>query len=198
MRRMEQLSRDVRIAIRSLLRQPGTAALAAVALAFGIGLTTTMFCIVDGVFLRGLPFERADRLLYVGEQDARLADRRPRDIPLNDYLEWRAAQRSFEGLAAFTDEGADVAADGVTPQHYAAARISANAFALLRIAPAMGRVLTDADAADGAPPVALISETAWRRQFDADPAILGRVVRVDRVPTTIVGVMPAGFGFPHD
>jgi len=195
---MEQFSRDVRIAIRSLLKQPGTTALAAVALALGIGLTTAMFCIVDGVFLRGLPFEGAGRLLYVGEQNAKLADRRPRDIPMNDYLEWRAAQRSFEGLAAFSEEGADVAGEGITPQHYQAARVSAGLFALLRVAPVLGRALTDADAADGAPPVAVISDTAWRRQFDADPAIVGRVVRVDRVQTTIVGVMPAGFGFPHD
>src|SRR5262245_50617238 len=115
---MDHFARDLRIGIRSLLSQPGTTALAAVALALGIGLTTTMFCIVDGVFLRGLPFERADRLLYVGEQDARQADRRPRKIPINDYLEWRAAQRSFEDLAAFSGIDADVGADEVTPRHY--------------------------------------------------------------------------------
>src|SRR5262245_4395155 len=115
---MEQVSRDVRLALRSLARQPGTSALAAIALALGIGLTTTMFCIVDGVFLRGRPFDRADRLLYVGEQDARQSRRPPDDIPINDYLEWRAAQHSFEGLAAFAESSADVGGDGVTPQHY--------------------------------------------------------------------------------
>src|SRR5215510_6159476 len=148
---MEQLVRDTRIGLRALLKRPGTSALAAVALALGIGLTTTMFCIVDGVFLRGLPFERADRLLYVGEQDARRADRRPRAIPINDYLEWRTAQRSFEDLAAFSGIDADVGADEVTPRHYQGARMTANAFALLRTTPAMGRALTDADALDGAP-----------------------------------------------
>src|SRR5215471_1878698 len=121
---MDQLFRDVRIGLRSLVRQPGTSALAATALALGIGLTTTMFCIVDGVFLRGLPFERADRLLYVGEVDARRGNGRPDAMPINDYVEWRAAQRSFEDLAAFADRGADVSADGVTPKHYQAARIT--------------------------------------------------------------------------
>src|SRR5262245_50528129 len=195
---MDQLLRDLQVGIRSLLKQPGTTALAAIALALGIGLTTTMFCIVDGVFMRGLPFEDAGRLLVVGEQDARQADPRPRDVPLNDYLEWRAAQRSFEGIAAFAEEGADIAADGTTPQHYQGAHITANAFALLRIAPSMGRTFTDADAADGAPAVALISDKAWRRQFDGDPKIVGRTVRIDRVAATVIGVMPAGFGFPHD
>src|SRR5690349_10513634 len=99
---MELLFRDIRLGLRSLLRLPGTSALAATALALGIGLTTTMFCIVDGVFLRGLPFERAERLLYVGELDARRAGGRPDDMPINDYVEWRAAQRSFEDLAAFS------------------------------------------------------------------------------------------------
>jgi len=195
---MDHFARDLQVGIRSLLTQPGTTALAAVALALGIGLTTTMFCIVDGVFLRGLPFERADRLLYVGELSDRRSNGLPGDIPINDYVEWRAAQRSFEDLAAFSDDGADVSADGVTPRHYQAARITANTFALLRVAPSMGRALTDADALDGAPPAVMISDGVWRRQFEADPAIVGRLIRVDRVPMAVVGVMPARFGFPHD
>ena len=93
---MEQLHRDVTAAIRSLRSRPGTSILATVALALGIGLTSTMFSIVDGVFLRGLPFERADRILYVGEQDPRLPERRPREVPGNDYLEIRAAQLRLE------------------------------------------------------------------------------------------------------
>ena len=76
---MEQISREVRLALRGLAARPGTSLLATASLALGIGLTTAMFCIVDGIFLRGLPFERADRLLYVGEQDTRHAARRPRD-----------------------------------------------------------------------------------------------------------------------
>src|SRR3954468_20404366 len=141
---MDRIRRDVHVAARGLLKHPGTTALAAVALALGIGLTTTMFCIVDGVFLRGLPFEQADRLLYVGEQDARRSERRPADVPINDYLEWRAAQRSCGGLSAFESNGADVPADGVTPQRYQASRIGASGFAVLRAAPAMGRLLTEA------------------------------------------------------
>lgn len=195
---MEQLHRDVTAAIRSLRSRPGTSILATVALALGIGLTSTMFSIVDGVFLHGLPFERADRILYVGEQDPRLAERRPREVPVNDYLEIRAAPRSFEELAAFSELGADVAAEGTTPRHYQASRITPNAFTALRVRPAIGRVLADADAADGAAPVAVISNAAWRGQFDRDSGIIGRTIRVNGAPTTVIGVMPAGFGFPHD
>jgi putative ABC transport system permease protein len=195
---MEQIRRDVTAGIRSLRSRPGTSILAAVALALGIGLTSTMFSIVDGVFLRGLPFERAGQLLYVGEQDPRLPELRPRELPVNDYLELRAAQRSFEDLAAFTELGADVAADGVTPHHYQASRMTARAFTLLRVAPVMGRVLTDADAVDDGAPVVMISETAWRGQFEGDPNIVGRTIRVNRIPMTVIGVMRRGFGFPHD
>src|SRR4051794_29974753 len=129
---MEQIFRDLTAGIRSLRSRPGTSLLAAVALALGIGLTSTMFSIVDGVFLRGLPFERADRLLYIGVQDPRLSERRPREMLVNDWLEFRAAQRSFEDLAAFSELGVDVAADGVTPRHYQASRMTANTFAVLR------------------------------------------------------------------
>src|ERR1043165_8088852 len=195
---MEQLGRDIRIGLRALLKRPGPSALAAVALALGIGLTTAMFCIVDGVFLRGLPFARANRLFSVGEQDARVADKRPRAIPMNEYVAWRAGQHSFESLAAFADIGADVAADGVTPKRYEMARITANTFTARRVAPIAGRGLTDADAGEGAAPVALISETVWKRQFGGDPAIVGRVIRINREPVTVVGVMAAGFGFSHN
>ena len=194
---MDRLAGDIRIALRSLVRLPGTTVLAAVALALGIGLTTTMFCIVDGVFLRGLPFERADRLLYVGELDLRRPNPRPDQVPINDYLEWRTTQQSFEALTAFSEYGVDVAADGVAAKRYDALRITPNMFAVLRVAPAMGRGLTDADAADGALPVVVISDAVWRRQFNGDPAIVGRVVRVSRAAATVVGVMPPGFGFPH-
>ncbi len=195
---MELFRRDVRFAVRALLKRPGTSALAAIALALGIGLTTTMFSIVDGVFLRGLPFERADRLLVIGEQDARLSDQRPRDVPMNDYLEWREAQRSFEELAAFSSFGATLAADDVTPRQWQAARIDSAAFAILRVRPAFGRILTEADAAEGAAPVVLISDTVWRTQLGGDRDVVGRTVRVNRSPATVIGVMPHGFGFPHD
>ena len=194
---MEHLHRDVTTAIRSLRSRPGTSILAAVALALGIGLTSAMFSIVDGVFLRGLPFERAGRILYVGEQDPRLPERRPREVPMNDYLEIRTAQRSFEELAAFTELEADVAADGVTPRRYQASRITPNAFTALRVRPAIGHAFADADSADGAA-VVMISDAAWRGQFDRDPGIVGRTIRVNGAPMTVVGVMPAGFGFPHD
>lgn len=91
------------IPARVLLKRPGTSALAVVALALGIGLTTTMFSIVNGVFLRGLPFERSDRILAVGAYGRQQAGPpRPGNLRVADYLDLRAGQQSFEDLAATT------------------------------------------------------------------------------------------------
>jgi predicted permease len=195
---MDHFRQDLRFGARMLLKQRGTAALAIVALALGIGLTTTMFSIVDGVFLRGLPFDHAEALIYVGEKDARKPGNRPNEIPPDDFIDWRRQQTTCEDLAAFRDFNPDVAADAVAPTHYQASRISASTFNLLRVQPAMGRAFAASDEADDAPRVAILSDSAWRVQFAADPSIVGRLVRVDGVPMEVVRVMPPKFGFPHD
>ena len=187
-------------AARILLKRPGTSALAVVALALGIGLTTTMFSIVNGVILRGLPFERPDRIVVVGAYDRKQAGPpRPGGLPAADYLELRAAQRSFEDLAAsasFDVRGDLIGPDGV-PMRYPSARLTPNALRVLGAAPLRGRAFAEADARPGAEKVVLIGETVWDSQFQRDPDVVGRTIRVNGDPTTIVGVMPASFGFPE-
>jgi len=185
---------------RVLLKRPGTSALAVVALALGIGLTTTMFSIINGVFLRGLPFERSDRILAVGTYNRQQAGPpRPGSLRVADYLDVRAGQRSFEDLAAattFDTRGDLVGPDGI-PLRYEPARLTPNALQVLRVQPLMGRGFTDADGRPGADRVVLIGETVWDTQFRRDPDIVGRVIRANGEPTTIVGVLPASFGFPE-
>jgi len=189
--------------IRALLKRPGMSALAIVALALGIGLTTTMFGIVNGVILRGLPFDRADRILAVGDYPRKAAGPpRPRGLGVADYLDVAKTQRSFEELGAssqYEDRGDLVGPDGI-PLRYEAARLSANALHVLRVQPIVGRGFTEADALPGTERtdrVVLIGEAVWTAQFQRDPNIVGKVIRANREPATIIGVLPASFGFPE-
>ncbi|HVS16586.1 MAG TPA: ABC transporter permease, partial [Thermoanaerobaculia bacterium] len=178
-------------ALRSLLRRPGQSAVAFLVLALGIGLTTAMFAVVDGFLLSQLPFERSDRLVHL----ERLGAEPGRRTTVGDFLDWRAGQGSFEDLAAFATSSVALS-DGERAERYPGARISAHAFGLLRVVPALGRSFADDDDRPGAALVILLGDAVWRGHFGADPAVVGRTVLVEGVPTTVVGVMPPGFAFP--
>ena len=188
---------DTLYGARMLIKRPGTTGIAVVALALGIGLTTTMFSIVQGAILRGLPFDDSERIMYVGR--ARLDQRQDRlqSTPVHDFIHWRDHQQSFERLAAFSGTQAIVAESGTFPERLRGTRITPNTLELLRVTPAHGRDFDDNDAAVGAPPVVIISHRLWLSRYRGDPAVLGRVVRVNNAPATIVGVMPERFGFPQ-
>jgi putative ABC transport system permease protein len=181
--------------MRALLARPGTSALAVLALALGIGLTTTMFSIVQGAFLRGLPFDRSDQIMYVGRANAARPDR-ANPASVEDYLDWKNSQRSFEVLAGF-DTAAAVVSGDAGAERYRGARMTANMLSLLRVAPVAGRGFTDADGQPGAAAVVLISHEVWTAQFQQDRSAIGRVLRVNGLPMTIVGVLPPKFGFPQ-
>jgi predicted permease len=192
---MREWRQDLRYGLRLIARRPGTSLLAVVALALGIGLTTTMFSIVQGVILRGLPFESADRLLAVSP--ASVVDGRRQPATLHDFLDWRDAQTSFEALAAYTERPVTLASDTAWPVRLRGAEVTPDLFRVLGVVPIVGRLFHEADAARGAPRVALIGYRLWHDQFARDPAIGGRTVRLDGAPATIVGVLPDRFGFPE-
>lgn len=194
---MDQLRKDIQFGFRMLIKRPGTSALAILALALGIGLTTTMFSIVNGAFLKGLPFERADRILYAGELVRDRGDGRPGGVPVDDLIEFRKTQTAFEEVAAFSTYSVDIAAEGVAPARYSGARLTPNALHVLRIKPAMGRDFVESDAVDGSPAVAIISDVIWANQFARDPGIISKVIRVNGEAATVVGVMGPRFGFPQ-
>jgi predicted permease len=182
-----------------MVKQPGMSLLAIVALALGIGLTTTMFSIVNGAVLRGLPFENSDRIHTL----QRVNQAAPADSPgaseqatLHDFVDWRAQQKSFEGIAAFQVRNANVVGPDGTPERYRAVWQSPNTFRLLRAQPALGRDLRDDEERPGAEPVAIISDKVWRERFGARPDAIGQPLRVNGIAMTVVGVMPPGFGFP--
>ena len=193
---MPEWLNDLRYVLRTILKRPGTSAIAIVALALGIGLTTMMFSIVQGVILRGLPFESSHRIMKVTRATVQEPARRE-DLPLHDFVDLGARQTSLESLAGYTGAPAIVAGDTALPERLRGVRVTANLMRVLRVAPVAGRDLTDADAAPGAPAVALISYRQWQSRFGGRSEAIGAVIRLNHQPATVVGVMPERFGFPE-
>jgi len=186
---------DLKYALRMLIKRPGTTVLAIIALALGIGLTATMFSIVQGVILRGLPFDESEKILYVGRVNTTQPGR-PGSTSLHDFVDWRTSQTSFDLLGVFT-QTTRVVTGGLAPERYRGALVTPNAFRILRVAPVLGRDFVEADSAPGAPQVALLSYRVWKSQFEGRPSVINETVRVNGLPTTIIGVMPEKFGFPE-
>jgi putative ABC transport system permease protein len=192
---LDTLLKDIRYATRSLLRAPGVAVIAVIALGLGIGLTTVMFSIVYGAMYRGLPFEGGDRIMSLDRQ-------RPAEgdfgigVPIHDFRDWEARQQSFEGLAGFTTGTVNVRA-GDQPQRYDGGFITANALQVLGVAPMLGRGFDPEEERRGVTTPLLLGYRAWRDHFGSDPSVLGRSATVNGEVGVIVGVMPEGFLFPE-
>lgn len=186
----------IRYGVRMLVRRPGLNATAIIALALGIGLTTTMFSIVYVFVIRGLPFDDSDELTA-------LFRNRPAQgvefmgVSIHDFQDWRSQQTSFEDLAAYYAETVNVGGTEGQPIRYLGAYASAQMFDVLRVQPALGRTFRPEEDHPSTPPVMLLSYRAWQDRFQADPNIVGRTVRANAEMTTIVGVMPENFGFPQ-
>ena len=194
---MSEWLQDLRYAVRMLGKRPGTSAIAIVALGLGIGLTTTMFSIVEGVLLRGLPFPESDRLIAVNRTKIQNPDARRGSTPPHDFLDWRERQSSLESLAGWGGTPAIIASDAALPERLRGVRVTTNLMQVLRVAPIRGRDFTDADGVPGAQAVALISYRQWQSRFGGRDDAVGAVVRLNGTPTTIVGIMPEKFGFPE-
>jgi putative ABC transport system permease protein len=193
---MDTLLKDVRFGARMLIRNGGSTSISVLALALGIGLTTMMFSIVWGAVLRGLPVDRPEQLVSIQRTNlGEGQDRMP--ATLHDYEDWREQQRSFAGLGAFFTGTINVTGTD-RPERFDGGFISAGAFDVLGVQPFMGRGFTADDDRPGADGVMLLGYDTWRHRFGADPNIVGRVVRANAQPTTIIGVMPEGFGFPNN
>jgi predicted permease len=179
-----------------MVRQPGMSALAVIALAIGIGLTTTMFSIVNGAALRGLPFPDSDRILHVAPFN--VTERDDVDSPAHTVAQFAARQQSFEQLAAFRFGTANVVGPDGIPERYRGAWITPNTFRALRVAPVIGRDLRDEESRPGAAPVVIIGDKVWQERFKGAQDVIGRPLRVNGTVMTVVGVMPPKFAFPSN
>ncbi|HEX9736572.1 MAG TPA: ABC transporter permease [Thermoanaerobaculia bacterium] len=183
---------------RMLRKSPATSALAVAALALGIGLSATMFSIVHGVLLAQAPFAEPDRLMDLTLYDPKVGPlgSNSTEVPVHDFVDWSGHLTGFEGLAASTIEVVNLNDEAGYPERFRAGVVTGNLFRMLGVEPALGRVFTPEDDVPGAPRVVVLGHDAWRHRFAGDPAVLGRSIRVDGEPTTVIGVMPPGFEFP--
>jgi putative ABC transport system permease protein len=186
---LQDLARDVRYAVRVLAGAPGFAAAAIVTLALGIGANAAIFSVIDAVLLRPLPYADPDRLVLVGE---RAPDGQAENVGYSTFLDWRERSRSFDELALVRSWLPTLTANG-EPERIAGMRVSSNFFHTLGVRPALGRDFRADDDTPERRRVVLISDGLWRRRFNADPSVVGRVVALSDDPFTIVGVMPREF-----
>lgn len=190
---------DLVYAFRLIRRQPAFSLFVVLTLAVGIGANTAVFTVVNGVFLRPLPYDESDRIVAVwGRFDPESGFDFPQ-FPLSnpEFLDYRQASKALDDVAAYASRSATVGGAGVDPERVAATAVTGNLFELLRVAPAMGRTFSDGEMLPNGPAVVLLSYGYWQSRFGADPNILGRRVPLNETPATVIGVMPQSFAFPR-
>jgi predicted permease len=193
---MRVLWQEVRYTLRVLMRSRGYAVVMVLTLALGIGATTAIFSLVNGVLLRPLAYPQSQQLVFVGEFIRAFADKYPvLPVSARHFLEWRQRSSSFDSLALVRNNDVTLTGKG-EPEHLEMLEVSASLFGTLRVPPALGRVFATEDEEAGHP-VAVISAGLWRRKFGADPAVLGEALILDDKAYTIVGVLPKMFRFPN-
>ena len=191
---MENLSKELRQSIRSLLRHPSFTAVAVITLMLAIGVNTTIFSIVNAVLLKALPFQEPQQLVSV----QKVAD--PEGLPgiaAYQYLAWKERNSSFEDVAAFGDNNFNLTGLG-EPERISCAQVTASLFTTLKVQPVRGRFFLPEEDKPGANKVAIVSERFWQRRYGGDEAILQSTLTLDNKPYAIVGVMPASFRFPGE
>jgi len=186
---------DIRFGIRTALKRPVFSLVVLVTFGLGIGLTTTVFSIVNGALFKGLPFEAADRIVFVGRTNP-ARNVRFTGIGTLDYLDFKEQQTAFSGFGAVDIRAVNLAAEGSRPERYTGGYFTHDVFELLGVRPILGRTFREDEERPGAAPVIIISYELWRDRFGGSPDVLGRSVRAHGVARTVVGVMPEGFAFP--
>jgi predicted permease len=185
------LRQDLGYAARSLWRTPGFALTAVLVVALGVGANTAVFSLADVVFLRPLPYTDAGRLVKLWQSAAGYGTN---EVSPANYRDWKAAASRFSGMGAYWRRAANLVGAAGEPRRLETVRATPELLPLLGVAPLLGRVFTAEDA--GKRPSILLSYALWKSHFGGDPGVIGGSVRLDGVPHTVVGVMPASFQFP--
>jgi len=185
---------DIRYAIKLLTRDRGFTLVAALALALGIGATTSLLTVVNAVILRGLPLEDSDRLVAISMRDPR---NRQLGMSYPDFDDWQRASRSFSGMTLMLLPVAFSVSDGNhLPEQFWGPFTSANLFKVIGQRPFIGRDFIAEDDRPGAAPVVILGYGLWQTRYGGDPSILGRTIRVNGLQPTVVGVMRPDMKFP--
>jgi predicted permease len=192
----ERLSQDIRYAMRQLHRSPGFTAVAVMTLALGIGATTAIFTLVYDVMLRPLPFTNANQLVTVAERVSEWSNIYPTlPVSANHFTFWQRHSRSFDSMALMQEFPVPLGSND-RPQQVSVLWATPQIFSVLQVQPWMGRAFTVSEAGNGSEHVAILMYDLWSKQFGADPGILGKTIRLNGSPYTVVGVMPPWFHMP--
>ncbi|MGB6132319.1 MAG: ABC transporter permease, partial [Acidobacteriaceae bacterium] len=188
--------RELRVAARQLRKSPGFAASVILTLALGIGTTTAIFTLVYDAMLRPLPFAHADRLVNVQETVAEWSNLYPTlPVSANHFRFWDEHSHSFQAMAIMEEQSMPLGANG-RPLQVGVLTATPGIFAVLDVQPRLGRAFTVAEAQPGHDHVAVLTYNLWREQFGGNTEILGKTIRLDGYPYTVVGVMPESFHMP--
>ena len=186
---------DVRYAARRLVEARWFTLAAVTALSLGIGANTTVFTFVNAVLLRGLPFDEPDRIVAINgnnEQGQQFG------VSLPDYTDVRDQAATLSSVSGHLNSSVNLSDDELAPERVQGAYVTATFFGMLGEQPILGRDFTEADDLPGAEPVVLLGYDVWQNRYDGDPGVLGRTVRVNSLPVTVVGIMPSGMLFPQN
>jgi putative ABC transport system permease protein len=194
---METLLKDLRFGLRSLLKNPGFTAVAALALALGIGANTAVFSVVNAVLLRPLPFDKPDQLVMIWETNRARNLERSQVSPVitNDWLQQK---HIFDDVTAWWYPSVNLTDSSNEPARVRTIDVTDNFFAVMGVHPFMGRGFLPGEDKAGAERIAILSHKLWQSRFGSDPNIIGKSVALDGRSYSIVGMMPQGFNFPEN
>src|SRR5580692_1129717 len=188
---------NLRYALRMLVKNPGFTIVAVLTLALGIGANTAIFSTVYSALLKPLPYHQSDRLVTIGEgrnQTKEANESVSSNASNPDFQDWKKMTRSFEALAGYGFDAFTLVGNG-EPKNVFATQTTPNFFRTLGVKPALGRDFIDGEDLSDGPHVVILTNGFWRSDFGGDPGIIGRTIRLDGKPVTIVGVLPREFQF---
>jgi predicted permease len=189
---IDQLRQDGAYAVRTLIKRPGFAAVAVLTLALGIGGTTALFSVVDGVLLRPLPYPEPDRLaLLWGVETGMKSGSSATSYP--DYVDIKAAQKSFDRMASWSNWQLNVTGADLEPTRVPVSWVSRDLLPLLGVRPVLGRNFLPEEDRVGGEPVVILTHRFWTSRFASDRRVIGRTMMLDGRAHTVVGIMPSGF-----
>ena len=191
---LDTLLQDLRYGARTLRKNPGFAAIALLTLALGIGANTAIFSVVQGVLLSPLPYNQPNRLVVIMESNPRYAHVW---VSYPNFQDWQRHAQSFLRMAAFRQQGYDLASPG-TPEHVDGSAVTAGFFSTLGVRLTLGREFSAQEDHNGGAHALIISDRLWKNRFAQDPQVLGKPATLDGVDYLIVGVLPSGFHFWSD
>jgi hypothetical protein len=193
--RIELLFRDLRIAIRTLARQPGFSMVAMLVITVGIGATISLFTVVWSVLLKPLPFDRPQQLVRLYESSERF----PANVASPGiYGEWKRRSQSFSRLALYKDwPQYNLSDSGALPEEVRSTICSWDLFDTLGVQPLIGRSFTPEDDQPSASGTVILSWALWKRRFGGNDSVIGQKISLDARPYNIIGVMPRWFAFPE-